>query len=144
MQHIIEEIPYAVASCDLTFKFWIYNRKAQEIMGVKPHEMTSDAWFTEFLFTNDDGTPIKKEDRGLYKAVTHQIETTSRAIYKSPEGNIHIESHALPLYDDEQNHELTGAMVYFKDITKKIHMEQMLTEIEQKLLELKEYILKSL
>ena len=136
---LIDKFNQGVAICDMKFNIILWNEEAVKIVGQSPNNIGKDNWVNHYKFYSREGKPLQEEDRAMYKAITEQKETKAKTIYRNEKGHeIFIDTRAYPLYDDEKN--LIGSVAFFQDVSNKVKMDNLLTEVEQKLKEMQEYL----
>lgn len=144
LMFLINKVPFGIAVCDAKYNIVLWNDTALKMVGeASPKPIYDAEWVAKNRFTTRDGKPITEKEKALYRAIHEQQETEAKTICNVDDKSIYIDTKAYPLYD-EGNKNLIGGFAIFQDVTQKIKMEQLLTEIEAKLLELKEYITKVL
>lgn len=136
---LISKFQQGVAICDIKSDIVLWNEEAEKIAGVKVKSADKSNWIYHHKFKNRDGHPLEESDRALYRALHEQKETKSETIYLSDTGKqVYIDARAYPLYNDENK--LIGAVAFFQDVTNKVKMDNLLTEVENKLKEMQEYL----
>lgn len=136
---LISKFHQGVAICDIKSNIVLWNEEAENIAGVQVKSVDKSNWVYHHNFKKRNGQPLEESDRALYRAIHEQKETTSQTIYLSETGKeVYIDARAYPLYNDDKT--LVGAVAFFKDVTNQIHMEKLLTEIEEKLKEMQDYL----
>lgn len=136
---LISKFHQGVAICDIKSNIVLWNEEAEKIAGIQVKSAAESDWVYHNQFKKRKGQPLEESDRALYRAIHEQTETTSQTIYTSDTGKeVYIDARAYPLYNNDQT--LIGAVAFFKDVTNQIKMEKLLTEIEEKLKEMQDYL----
>ncbi len=136
---LIDKFNQGVAICDMKFNIILWNEEAVKIVGQSPDNIGKDNWVSHYKFYSREDNELQEKDRAMYKAITEQKETKAKTIFKDNKGHeIFIDTRAYPLYDDEKN--LIGSVAFFQDVTNKVKMDNLLTEVEQKLKEMQDYL----
>ena len=133
LQLILESMGDGVAVADSSGKFVLFNRSAEQLLGIGSTDADPQQWPDHFgLFYPDQKTPFPSDEVPLTRAVRGEnvdsVEIFVRHA-KRPEG-ILICSTARPLLD--HSGALAGGVVVFHDITlKKVSEEALLFAKEQ-------------
>ena len=139
MLFLISKFHQGVAICDKSQNIVLWNEAAENIAGAKVKSAAESDWVYHNQFKKRDGQPLQESDRALYRAMKEEKETQTQTMYIDKEGNkVYLDARAYPLYNNDQT--LIGAVAFFKDVTNQIKMEKLLTEIEEKLKEMQDYL----
>lgn len=139
---VIESMADGVAVVDEQGKFLVYNRAAEELVGVIPQDGLSQDWSRHFgLFRADKVTLFPEDELPLRRAALgekqHEVEVYVKNPSK-PEG-ICLSVNATPLLDEQGQRR--GGVAVFRDVTAQKESEQNLKSEQRllrKLLELQE------
>jgi len=136
---IINKFHQGVAICNAYNDIVLWNEEAEKIAGIKVDSTHKSHWANHNQFKKRNGQPLEESDRALYRALHEQIETESHTIYTTETGKqVYIDARAYPLYSDDKN--IVGAVAFFQDVTNKVKMDNLLTEVEAKLKEMQDYL----
>lgn len=136
---LIGKFHQGVAICDIQQNIILWNEEAEKIAGAHVKSVAEADWVYHQQFRKRDGQSLEECDRALYRAMKEEKETQSQTMYIDKGGNkIYLDARAYPLYNNDKT--LVGAVAFFKDVTNQIKMEKLLTEIEEKLKEMQDYL----
>lgn len=129
VSQVLERLNYGVIICDINghFKFW--NKRAEIVVGVSANVEKKPDWVKFFSIFRMDGTELPLEEYPIIKALAG-ITTVDDVIMVQNEKlikPIYIGIDSFPLRDDELN--IIGGAVVFRDITEQVKMETLFDEI---------------
>ena len=133
LQAIIASIGEGIVVSDKQGKFVLFNKKAEELLGMGAAEIPLTEWSEWYgVYRPDKRTPFPPEELPLARALkgesTHGVELFIRNA-NFPEGRtISVSGHPIT---DEQG-QVTASVVDFQDITEMKKLEETLAEIKAK------------
>ena len=126
LQLVLSSIGEGVIAVDNEFSIFIYNKKAQEILGYDSEEVLGHKPFDVLKVEGDqDGSLIPIETRPLSMALKGQATTQSFYVINKSGSKIPITVVGSPIINES---EIIGAIAVFRDTTKERQTEQAKTD----------------
>ena len=133
LKEVIRSVGEGVVMCDAEGKFILFNKKAEELIGKGALNIPPDQWSATYHIYHPDGSRLfNVGELLLMRALKGEIVENARVMIRNQSAEIerHLLVSARPVKG--QHHEIIAAIANFKDISEMKHMEQLLTEIQDK------------
>lgn len=105
------------------------NNAAAALLGYAPEELLGQSTHQLIHHSRPDGSPYPIEECPTYRAIKTGVGTTSASevFWRADGSSLQVEYSAFPIFTDG---EPCGAVVSFKDVTERVHMEEALRSSE--------------
>ena len=140
LKQVVEKVHVGVVICNNDKEIIVWNKKAEEIIGIDSKVLPKEKWLTYFNVFDINGNIIPGEQYPLMKA-SNGITTTGEKIIvkneKIPDGVI-CAMDSFPIYNEDGT--VCGGAVVFHDITEDIRIQKFLEELSVRFEHMKKFI----
>ena len=124
-QSILENIADGVVVADRNGHLLLWNRKAEQIVGSRPDEVTPENWSSHFgLFRDEDGDPIPTAELPLVRAIQGEPCDNVELYLRNPQGDegrwVQVTARPLPGPDGA----IAGGVAVLVDVTEQRQLRQ--------------------